>query len=139
LSHLSLFPRVDQLGFAVHRRGFHRKTSGQQRKAEWKHGVLIFIYDGADDAQRSLETHFDPKPNRTSRIGGEFVLRLGGGKSKQIKLSLGIVEAREKKHQPRLSKPRPGAAVNALQQQSREWLAGCAQFQNDNSLLNPSC
>jgi len=117
-------------------RGFHRKESGKQRKAEWKNGVLSFVYDGADKVQRSLETHFDPKPNRTSKIGGEFVLRLGAGESKEIKLSLRIVEAREKKHQPRLTKPRPAPAVNALQQQSREWLAGCAQIQSDNSLLN---
>ncbi len=47
-------------------RGINAKTVGHKDPAEWKDGVLVLSYRGADKVHRQLEIHLDPKPDKVS-------------------------------------------------------------------------
>jgi len=117
-------------------RGLHPKKVGKEIKPEWRDGLLTLSYAGADRINRRLEVHTDPKPQKTTASGAEFILKLGAGERRKIHLTLCIIESREQPNSPAALRSDPVRAANAIDCRSQEWLAQCTQVETDSTLLN---
>ena len=117
-------------------RGLHPKKVGKEIKPEWRDGLLVLSYAGADRINRRLEVHTDPKPQKTSASGAEFILKLGAGECRTIQLTLCIVESREQPDSPAAVRFDPVHITNAIDRRSQEWLAQCTEVETDSTLLN---
>lgn len=116
-------------------RGLHPQKIGREKKPRWKDGVLRFSYEGADGIQRRLEVHPDPKPHKTSRSGADFILDLGAGERKQIKLSLHIIQSQESSGRTAQFHSQPHA-THGQDEAAREWLARFAEVHSDSFTVN---
>jgi glycogen debranching enzyme len=117
-------------------RGLHPKKVGKEIKPEWSDGVLILSYAGADRISRRLEVHFDPKSQKATASGAEFILKLGAGERRKIQLTLCIIESREQQGSPAALRSDPVRVANAIDRRSQEWLAQCTEVETDSTLLN---
>jgi glycogen debranching enzyme len=64
-------------------RGLHPKKIGRENKPEWRDGVLVLSYSGADGVLRRTEVHFEPNPTKSSGQSAEYRLKLNGGDRNQ--------------------------------------------------------
>lgn len=117
-------------------RGINAKTVGHKDSPEWKDGVLVLGYRGADKVHRQLEIHPDPKPHNISSSGAEFRIDIAPADSTDIKFSLRIRETSEvaPRTQHRVSDQHPVA--EALDRQSENWLSKYASVTSSSRLLN---
>ena len=108
-------------------RGINAKTVGHKDPAEWKDGVLVLSYRGADKVHRQLEIHLEPKPDKVSTSGAhskafsdsgagsgaEFKIDIAPGEKTEINLSFRIIEskAQSPKTKHHVSDQRPVAAA----------------------------
>lgn len=117
-------------------RGINAKTIGHKDSPEWRDGVLVLSYRGADKIHRQLEIHPDRKPHKFSSSGAEFRVDIAPGESTNIGFSLRIRETNEvaPKTQHRVSDQRPVA--EALDRRSETWLSKYASVTSSSRLLN---
>jgi glycogen debranching enzyme len=133
------------------------KTARHKDPAEWKDGVLVLSYLGADNVHRQLEIHVDPKPDRVSaagaasedaHTGAEFRIEIAPGEKTEINLSLRIVENRvvenrivDNKDQAPKTKTKHDVSDQhpvavALDRRSEDWLNKYASVTSNSRLLN---
>ena len=117
-------------------RGLHPKKVGKENKPEWRDGLLVLSYAGADRISRRLEVHFDPKSQKSTASGAEFILKLGAGERRKIQLTLCIIESGEQQGPPMALRSDPMRVANAIDRRSQEWLAQCTEVETDSTLLN---
>jgi glycogen debranching enzyme len=125
-------------------RGINAMTVGHKDPAEWKDGVLILSYRGADKLHRQLEIHLEPKPDKVSTSdahsdagsGAEFKIDIAPGEKTEINLSFRIIESKEQapKTKHHVSDQRPVAA--ALDRRAEDWLSKYASVTSNSRLLN---
>ncbi len=117
-------------------RGLHPKKTGEANAPEWRDGVLVLSYSGADGIERRVEVHFDPKPQKNSESTGHFLFHLQAGERQQLKLSFCVIETREQSQAPARLKSNAGKASNGIEQKSSDWLSRYADVMTDHPGLN---
>lgn len=117
-------------------RGIQAKKVGAASHPEWKNGVLVLSYDGADGVNRRVEAHFDPKPQKTSDGEAEYELHIGAGEQQQISVSLFLVESKQQKAVGSRRDSDAHSAAGHIDHASGEWLAKYAEVHSDSPLLN---
>lgn len=117
-------------------RGLHPKKVGKPKDPEWREGVLILSYSGADGIERRVEVHFDPTPQKNSESTGHYVFHLQAGERRQLKLSLCVIESRQQSQAAARLKSNPEQARSGIEQKSSVWLSGNADVITDHHGLN---
>ncbi|HET6934450.1 MAG TPA: glycogen debranching N-terminal domain-containing protein, partial [Candidatus Angelobacter sp.] len=121
-------------------RGMKAERVGHKDPPEWRDGVLVLSYRGADKVRRQVEIHLDPKPDKVStseaHSGAEFKIGIAPGEKTEINLSLRIVETKEQPPRTRhhVSDQHPVAV--ALDRRSADWLSKYASVTSNSRLLN---
>jgi glycogen debranching enzyme len=117
-------------------RGLHPKKIGRENKAEWHDGVLLLSYSGADGVLRRTEVHFEPAPTKHSTNSAEYELKLNAGEREQLKISIQILETKEKPAVGQHVRFSPEEVVHAIDSTSHEWLSGYAEVHSNSIQLN---
>ncbi|HEY1940272.1 MAG TPA: glycogen debranching N-terminal domain-containing protein [Candidatus Angelobacter sp.] len=117
-------------------RGLHPKNIGRENRPEWRDGVLVLSYSGADQVNRRLEIHFEPKPQQSSEQSAEYRLRLQAGERQQLKLSFRVIESRQQPGTPARLNSNPDRVAGGIDQQAKDWLSSYAEVHTDNVALN---
>ena len=77
--------------FAV--RGMPSAKRGTLQRPAWHGGLLLFVYDGADDVRRSLAIELHPAPATTSDTTAHYRLAIEPGAAAEITTALVIAES----------------------------------------------
>jgi glycogen debranching enzyme len=116
-------------------RGLHPKKIGRENKPEWRDGVLVLSYSGADGVLRRTEVHFEPTPTKSSGNSAEYHLKLNAGQREQLNISFEIVETRERPAIGKRFRSKPDEVAHGIDRASHHWLAGCAEVQSNSVQL----
>jgi glycogen debranching enzyme len=116
-------------------RGLHPKKVGRENKPEWRDGVLVLSYSGADGVLRRTEVHFEPTPTKSSGNSAEYHLKLNAGQREQLNISFEIVETRERPAIGKRFRSKPDEVAHGIDRASHHWLAGCAEVQSNSVQL----
>jgi glycogen debranching enzyme len=116
-------------------RGLHPKKIGRENKPEWRDGVLVLSYSGADGVLRRTEVHFEPTPTKSSGQSAEYHLNLNAGQRAQVNISFEIVETKEKPAIGKRLRSKPDEVAHGIDRASHDWLADCAEVQSNSVQL----
>ena len=119
-------------------RGLQAKKIGRSEKPAWRHGALVFKYDGADGLYRRLRIHLTPASGRPRKDGSDLELKLAPNESKQVCVSIIISESR-KETEPipkRNLMPDADRLASKLHENSDEWLKKHCEVETSSPLLN---
>lgn len=119
-------------------RGLHPRKIGRAEKPSWRHGALVFGYDGADRVYRTLRIAIQAPSLLTRKDGAELKLAVAPNETSAIHLSLAISESPKKKQRRSegQSKPNTNQLASALRKNSDQWLQGHTRMESNNRLLN---
>jgi len=121
--------------FAI--RGLWPRQPGELRAPEWKDGVLIFAYKGADGLYRSVHVRFSPPPDRSEGASVHYRLVLEPGESREMELSFALFQSPEEESLRPATNRRARPAVESDPDPDPDrWLADQTGVESDSLLLN---
>ena len=122
--------------FAI--RGLLKEQPGKCKPPKYEDGALRFVYEGADDVTRSLVIHFSRKPEIIGDASVKFTFDLRPEESKEILVSLTVLETEKSKKVEKVEHERPELdnVRQYMKQESDEWLQDQTRIHSDSLLLN---
>jgi glycogen debranching enzyme len=119
-------------------RGFHPGRIGEAQKPVWTRGRLTLAYAGADGIDRRLIIAFDPTPRVRDGAGATIEIALKPGESRQVCVSLTIVQSPTPAILRLSSATRSGAqrVANHGRRDTAQWLSAHTRVTSDSPLLD---
>jgi glycogen debranching enzyme len=117
-------------------RGLNPKKIGKENTPEWRDGVLVLSYSGADWVLRRTEVHFEPTPTKSSGHSADYHLNLDAGQRQQLKISFQLVETKQTPGVGKHIRSSPDEVAHGIDHASREWLSDYAEVQSNSVQLN---
>jgi glycogen debranching enzyme len=122
--------------FAI--RGMPQEKRGRLYPPEWRGGALRFMYEGVDSRYRGLTICFSPAPLEVVGSTARFLIELQSGKSRQIRVSLLVIESEERSDVELSECPSEELepVERLLFRSSDEWVKEETQIRTNSLILN---
>ena len=117
-------------------RGLHPRKTGRENRPKWQDGVFVLSYKGADGITRQLNVAINPKPQKTTSDGAHFSLKLPANGRQEIKLSLRIMESKQKQPQSKSNTASANHIFQSEKNRTKDWLDNHADVHTSDQFLN---